>query len=307
LIRISDHYLRYRSNVKFLLQQGQSVMKLWNMNASYDDSKFEMAPDRATNALEELVRLANLQEERVLATWAAERKSGLINPRLDRMIRIQKRLLLSIPELLFDLGLEDCKRRTPWEHTVMVETRRAEREARCAEAYARAEKILEKRLGKRSQVDAHPKERTTDAEVHKEADCNRKNNRAEPVGPVSPVEPVQALSVLEKLVRLEHIQDQRVLALRAEENKTGFLNPRLDSAIRLHGELLVSVQALTFDLGLERYQRRSPREQVAEYWEQEQRNQRTRYEVYKAADEILSQAFSKCQVQRAPLNEDTGK
>jgi hypothetical protein len=280
------------------------VEKLWRVNASYNDTELRMAHDRATNGLEELVRVANLQEERVLATWTEERKSGLMNPRLETMIRIQKELLLSIPELLFDLGLEDCKRRTPWEHTVMVERRRAEADARCAETIRTAEEILE-RLSKRPQADAHLNERTTDAETCPPPDLNGTHSQAEPLAAVSSSEAVRGASALEKLVNLVNLQDERVLALRAEENELGFVNPRLDSAIRLHRELLVSAEALMFDLGIQRYQRRSPREQVAEYWEQEQRNQRTIYEVYKDADEILSQAFAK--LERASLNKNTGK
>jgi hypothetical protein len=249
-----------------------------------------MENNRATNVLEELVRIMNLQDERVLAMWAEERKSGLVNPALDRAIKTQKDLLLSIPELLFDLGLEHCKRHIPWEHIVNVETRRAEREARYAEVVREAKEILEKRLGKRWQADAHLKERTTNAQTCPPADSSGTDGRAEPLDAVSSGEALQGASVLEKLVKLANIQDERVLALSAEENKSGFINPGLDSAIRLHRELLVSLQALTFDLGVEEYKRRTPREQVADYWEREQRRETRLQEILTAAKEAISRA-----------------
>jgi hypothetical protein len=276
-------------------------MKLWNMNASYDDSEFEMAPDRATNALEEVVRLANLQEERVLATWAAERKSGLINPHLDTMIRIQKELLLSIPELLFDLGMEDCKRHTPWEHIATVERRRADADAKCAENL----KTLEKLLGPRPEANAL-NGRATNLDTCPPADLGS-HSRAEAIAAVSSNEDVQAASVLEKLVNLADIQDQRVLALSAEENKSEMTNPRLDNAIKLHHNLLVSVQALMFDLGLEKYARRTPREQVAEYWEQEQRNDRSLQEALIAAKKCLDQHFGNLPGGQVPAHNDVHK
>ena len=229
-----------------------------------------------------------------------------MNPALDRAIRTQKEVLLSILNLLFDLGLEDRKRYTPWEHIVAVEWRRAERGARCAEAYAKAEKILAESLGKRWQPDSHLKERMTDGEANEAADCNEIDNGAEPVGRVSPTRALRAISVLEKLANLVDIQDQRVLELREEENKVGFINPRLDSAISLHKELLLSIQGSAFDLALDRYHRRSPREQMAEYWEQEQHNQRMTYEAFKAVEEILSQDSVERRLEKLAADETLG-
>jgi hypothetical protein len=266
-----------------------------------------MAHNRATNGLEELVRIMNVQDERVLAMRAEERKSGLVNPALDTAIRTQKDLLLSIPELLFDLGLEHCKRHTPWEHIVTVETRRAEREARYAEIVREAKEILEKRLGKRWQADAHLKERTTNAELCAPADFAGTESQAKPLAEVSPVESVRAVSVLEKLVKLANIQDERALALRAEEKKSGFINPGLDSAIRLHRELLVSLQALTFDLGVEEYKRRTPLEQVADYWQEEECREARLQEVRTAAKDALSRHFSNLPPEQAPAHNDVGK
>jgi hypothetical protein len=67
-------------------------------------------------------------------------------------------------------------------------------------------------------------------------------------------EAVQGASVLDKLGNLANVQDQRVLALRAEENKLVFVNPRLDRVIILYRELLVSVQALIFDRGVREFE-----------------------------------------------------
>ena len=248
-----------------------------------------MEQDRTTNGLEELVRLMNLQEERVLAMWEDEHRSGLVNPALDKAIRTQKELLLDVLQLLFDLGLEDCKRHTPWEHTVMLRKRYANQKAEVAKCYAEVEEILDKRLGKLRQADAHPGERTTDAQANEADDCNEIDNRAEPLTALSPRQAVQSASLVEKLVKLENIQDQRVLALREEENRLGFINPGLDTAIRLQKELLLSIQGVAFDLALERYQRRTPREQIAAYREQEERNQRATYEAYKGLEEFFSQ------------------
>jgi hypothetical protein len=210
-----------------------------------------------------------------------------VNPALDKAIKTQKELLLDVLQLLFDLGLEDCKRHTPWEHIVMLRKRYENQEAEVAKCYAEIEEILDKRLGKLRQADAHPGERTTDAEANEAADCNGTDNRAEPVGPVSPAKAVQSASILDNLANLVDIQDQRVLALREEENKLGFINPGLDSAISLHKELLLSFQGVAFDLALDRYQRRTPREQIAAYWEQKEQTQRQLAEANKAFEENL--------------------
>ena len=74
----------------------------------------------------------------------------------------------------------------------------------------------------------------------------------------------EASSVLDELVKLANIQDERVLAMRAEERKLGFINPRLDTAIRVHEHILLSIQRMRFDLGLDEYKRGIPRAQTAE-------------------------------------------
>jgi hypothetical protein len=97
------------------------------------------------------------------------------------------------------------------------------------------------------------------------------------------------LTVLNELVKLANIQEERVLAMRAQERKSGFINPRLDTAIRVHQDLLVSLQAMRFDLGLDEYQRRTPREQIAAAAEKEERLQRQVYEACEHAEEIFRQ------------------
>jgi hypothetical protein len=202
-----------------------------------------MENNRDTSAIEELVRLMTLQDERVLAIWAEERRTGFMTHTLNTAIRTQKDLLLSILEVLFDLGLEDCKRHTRWEHTVMVETRRAEEEARGAELIARGKEAIEylrkqletpegreaaERFRKRFSPDVHLDERTSDADSQEAADCSQGDNRGESGAPAAPVAPIPAASILEKLMNLTNLQGQRVLALRAEESKLGFVNPALD-------------------------------------------------------------------------------
>jgi hypothetical protein len=95
----------------------------------------------------------------------------------------------------------------------------------------------------------------------------------------------EASSVLCELVKLATIQDERVLAMRAEERKSGFINPRLDAAIRVHEHILLSIQRMRFDLGLDEYKRRIPRAQTAESAAEVQVQL---YEAYKAAEEIFT-------------------
>ena len=93
-------------------------------------------------------------------------------------------------------------------------------------------------------------------------------------------------SVLDELVKLANIQDERVLAMRAGERKLGFINPRLDTAIRVHEHILLSIQRMRFDLGLDEYKRGIPQAQTTESAAEVQRQV---YEAYKAADEVFTQ------------------
>ena len=95
----------------------------------------------------------------------------------------------------------------------------------------------------------------------------------------------EASSVPEELEKLANIQDERVLAMRAEERKSGFVNPRLDTAIRLHADILRSIQKMRFDLGLDEYKRGIPRAQTADTAADDQARI---YEAYKAAEEIFT-------------------
>ena len=111
----------------------------------------------------------------------------------------------------------------------------------------------------------------------------------------------EALIVLDELVKLANIQDARVLAMRAQERKSGFINPHLDTAIRVHIDLLVSIQEMRFDLGLDEYKRRTPRERIAAAAEKEAGQQRQVYEAYKAAEE----AFERLRTRRVVGEERT--
>ena len=95
----------------------------------------------------------------------------------------------------------------------------------------------------------------------------------------------EASSVLDELVKLANIQDERVLAMRAQERKLGFINPRLDTAIRLHEHILLSIQRMMFDLGLDEYKRGIPQAQTAESAAE---GQRQLYEALKVAEEIFA-------------------
>ena len=102
----------------------------------------------------------------------------------------------------------------------------------------------------------------------------------------------EALIVLDELVKLANIQDERMLAMRAQERKSGFINPNLDTAIRVHKDLLVSVQEMRFDLGLDEYKRLTPREQIAAAAEKEARLQRQVYEACEAVEKIFRRRLS---------------
>jgi len=93
------------------------------------------------------------------------------------------------------------------------------------------------------------------------------------------------LAVLDELVKLANLQDERVLAMRAQERKSGFINPRLDTAIRVHEHILLSIQRMRFDLGLDEYKRGIPQAQTAESAAEVQVQV---YEAYKAAEEIFT-------------------
>ena len=95
----------------------------------------------------------------------------------------------------------------------------------------------------------------------------------------------EASNMLDELVKLANIQDERVLAMRAEERKLGFINPRLDAAIRVHERILLSIQRMRFDLGLDEYKRGIPQAETAESAAEKQRQL---YEAFKVAEEIFT-------------------
>ena len=95
----------------------------------------------------------------------------------------------------------------------------------------------------------------------------------------------EASNMLDELVKLANIQDERVLAMRAEERKLRFIDPRLDAAIRLHVHILLSIQRMMFDLGLDEYKRGIPQAETAESAAEKQRQL---YEAFKVAEEIFT-------------------
>lgn len=76
-------------------------------SASLNSSALEI------NCHDELVRLANIQETRVLALVAQEQKSGSIILALNPLINDYTGLLLKIQKIRFDLGLDEYKRGKP--------------------------------------------------------------------------------------------------------------------------------------------------------------------------------------------------
>jgi hypothetical protein len=95
----------------------------------------------------------------------------------------------------------------------------------------------------------------------------------------------EASDVLDELMKLANIQDERVLAMRAEERKLGFINPRLDAAITVHERILLSIQKMRFDLGLDEYKRGIPRAQTAESAAE---TQVQLYKAFEVAEEIFA-------------------
>src|SRR5512135_1781818 len=95
------------------------------------------------------------------------------------------------------------------------------------------------------------------------------------------------LVVLNELVEIANIQDERIRDMRAQERKS-FINPRLDTAIRVYTDLLMRIQEMRFDLGLDEYRRRTPWEQIAAAAKEKEQVQRACYEAYAAAGEIFA-------------------
>ena len=123
-----------------------------------------MPNNEDSDVLDELVKLANIQDERVLAMRAEERKLGFINPRLDAAIRVHVHILLSIQRMMFDLGLDEYKRGIPQAQTAESA---AEVQAQLYEALTAAEEILTRRLGTRDVVDvATPSVHNSETEIN---------------------------------------------------------------------------------------------------------------------------------------------
>ncbi len=62
---------------------------------------------------------------------------------------------------------------------------------------------------------------------------------------------IEAETVLEKLMEIAILQRQRVFTLFGDEMKTGLLNLRLERALNMYVKVLLSIQKLRFELGLD--------------------------------------------------------
>jgi hypothetical protein len=91
-------------------------------------------------------------------------------------------------------------------------------------------------------------------------------------------------TVLKGLIELANLQRRRVLALFADEMKTGFINVHLDRAMNLYAKALLSIQKMRFDLGLDERKHEVSWAEAAERRAEEQRNI---YEAYTEAEKIL--------------------
>ena len=94
----------------------------------------------------------------------------------------------------------------------------------------------------------------------------------------------------------------------AQERKSGFINPRLDSAIRVHADLLMKIQEVRFDVGLDEYRRRTPWEQIEAAAKEKQQIQKACYEAYAAAGEVLKRlAAERAHDGKTPPGLDSGR
>ena len=91
------------------------------------------------------------------------------------------------------------------------------------------------------------------------------------------------------LVELAQILRARILALRAKEQKSGTIIVKLSLLIRQCADILLCIQEIRFDLGLDEYKRGMTKEGIAEA---AMRERRTQQEVYDASVE-MAEAFRK--------------
>jgi len=97
-------------------------------------------------------------------------------------------------------------------------------------------------------------------------------------------------SCLERLVELALVQEHRIEAQLRKEDSTGRPFPETDMMMDSYAKLLLAIQGLKFDLGIEIYMRRMPQDikQALERQEREEQEvQRQVYEAYGAAEEVF--------------------
>jgi len=95
---------------------------------------------------------------------------------------------------------------------------------------------------------------------------------------------------LEQLVELALVQEHRIEAQLRKEDSTGRIFPETDMMMDRYAKLLLAIQGLKFDLGIEIYMRRMPQDikQALERQEREEQEvQRQVYEAYGAAEEVF--------------------
>ena len=104
-------------------------------------------------------------------------------------------------------------------------------------------------------------------------------------------------TVLESLMELADLVRDRVLALFADEMKRGLLNVHLERAINVYAKVLLSIQKLRFDLGLDEKKRPLSCEKSRPLsWkqraEQIERDGKATYEAYAAAEEVFANLYA---------------
>jgi hypothetical protein len=101
-------------------------------------------------------------------------------------------------------------------------------------------------------------------------------------------------TVLESLIEVAELQRDRVLAMFAEEMKRDLVNHHLNASLEQYSRLLLRIQGLRFDLGLDEKKRWLSREMNRplswkERAEEIERNGRETYKAYAAAEEIFAE------------------
>jgi hypothetical protein len=99
-------------------------------------------------------------------------------------------------------------------------------------------------------------------------------------------------SCLDQLVELALIEEQRMLALSEREKRQGSIIPELTAIMKNYAKLLVAIQGMRFDLGIDEYRRgMSAAKKHFEDCEDQAAQQAIIYEAYATAEKILAERF----------------